>query len=150
MSDAVDPFDLQRFVEAQAAVYATVMQELARGAKRSHWMWFVFPQLKGLGRSATAQHYGIGSADEARAYAAHELLGPRLLECTRLVVAVSRKSALEVFGRPDDLKFHSSMTLFASVVAGEVLFAAALQRYFSGTPDAATLDLLNDRGAAPP
>ena len=136
-----EPFDLQRFVDAQQGVYAQVRAELAAGRKRSHWMWFVFPQLKGLGRSATAQHYGIGSKAEAQAYWAHPLLGPRLRECTELVLAVDGSSAHEIFGPPDDLKFRSSMTLFAQAT-GEPVFTRALEKYFGGRLDEATLRLL--------
>ncbi len=110
MSDA---FDLDRFVRAQDPVLAQVRRELGEGRKRSHWMWFVFPQLRGLGRSAMAQHYGIGSLDEARAYLAHPVLGPRLVECTGLVNRVEGRSVHEISGGPDDLKFHSSVTLSA-------------------------------------
>src|SRR5450432_848167 len=112
MNASDDPHDLQRFVVAQAPVYAEVRAELARGRKASHWMWFVFPQLKALGRSATALHYGIGSRAEALAYLAHPLLGARLVESTELMLASSGKSAFEILGTPDDLKFRSSMTLF--------------------------------------
>ena len=136
-----DPFDLQRFVDAQRDVHPQVCAELAAGCKRSHWMWFVFPQLKGLGRSATAQHYGIGSQAEAQAYWAHPILGARLKQCTGLVLAVDGRSAHEIFGAPDDLKFRSCMTLFAHVTA-EPLFTRALEKFFDGRPDAATLDLL--------
>jgi len=136
-----DPFDLQRFIDAQEPVYRQACAELAAGRKTSHWMWFVFPQLKGLGRSATAQHYGIGSAAEAQAYLAHPLLGPRLAQCTGLVLAVEGRSAHEIFGTPDDLKFRSCMTLFARAT-GEALFTRALDRYFGGRPDPATLELL--------
>lgn len=136
-----DPFDLQRFVDAQQAVYPQVRAELADGRKRSHWMWFVFPQLKGLGRSATAQHYGIASKAEAQAYWAHSVLGPRLRECTELVLATGARSAQEIFGPPDDLKFRSSMTLFAQAT-GEPLFKRALQKYFGGEADPRTIELL--------
>jgi uncharacterized protein (DUF1810 family) len=136
-----DPFDLQRFVDAQSAVYRQVCAELVAGRKMSHWMWFVFPQLKGLGRSATAQHYGIGSQAEAQVYWAHPILGARLKQCTALVLAVDGRSAHEIFGSPDDLKFHSCMTLFAHATS-EPLFARALAKFFEGRPDAATLDLL--------
>lgn len=136
-----DPFDLQRFVDAQQGVYAQVRTELAAGCKRSHWMWFVFPQLKGLGRSTTAQHYGIASKAEAQAYWAHPLLGPRLKECTELVLAVEGRSAQQVFGPPDDLKFRSCMTLFARA-SGEPVFARALQKYFGGEADPRTIELL--------
>ena len=109
-----DPFNLDRFVQAQDPVLAQVRAELWAGHKRTHWMWFVFPQLAGLGRSDTARYYALASLEEARAYLAHPLLGPRLIECTNLVNAVEGRSAHQIFGSPDDLKFHSSMTLFAS------------------------------------
>jgi uncharacterized protein (DUF1810 family) len=142
MSDPADPHDLQRFVAAQAPLYAQVRAELARGSKQSHWMWFVFPQLKELGRSATARHYGIASRAEAAAYLAHPLLGARLGECTELMLAVEGKSALAVLGPPDDLKFRSSMTLFAALAGPASVYARALERFFAGVPDARTLDLL--------
>jgi len=138
-----DPHDLQRFVSAQAPVYEQVCRELAAGRKTSHWMWFVFPQLRGLGRSATAQHYGIASADEALAYWQHPLLGPRLAQCTALVLAVPGKTLHEIFGSPDDLKFASSVTLFAHVAPEEPLFARAIGRCCGGHPDTGTLALLN-------
>jgi len=134
-----DPFDLQRFVAAQAPVYAQVAAELAAGRKRSHWMWFVFPQLKGLGRSAMAQHYGIASPAEARAYWAHPLLGPRLAQCTGLVLAIDGLSVHEIFGSPDDLKFRSCMTLFAQATS-EPLFTRALEKYFGGEADPRTVE----------
>ena len=144
---AADPHDLQRFVAAQAPVYAGVVDELARGAKRSHWMWFVFPQLEGLGRSATARRYGIRSAAEALAYWRHPLLGARLRECTALVLGIEGKSALQILGPPDDLKLRSSMTLFECVAAEEKIFAAVLDRCFGGERDAATRRLLAQAGA---
>ncbi|HEY2927722.1 DUF1810 domain-containing protein [Piscinibacter sp.] len=137
-----DPHDLQRFVDAQDPVYARVKEELARGAKASHWMWFVFPQLKGLGRSAIAQHYGIASREEAQAYWRHPLLGPRLKECTELVLGVAGKTALQVFGSPDDLKFCSSMTLFERAVPAEPAFGRAIEKYFGGARDARTIGLM--------
>lgn len=137
-----DPHALQRFVDAQAPVIERVLGELARGAKASHWMWFVFPQLKGLGRSAIAQHYGIASLDEAQAYWHHPLLGPRLRQCAALVLAVEGKSALQIFGSPDDLKFCSSMTLFERAAPDEAVFAQAIAKYFGGRRDQRTLDLL--------
>jgi uncharacterized protein (DUF1810 family) len=136
-----DPFDLQRFVDAQHGICEQACAELAAGCKRSHWMWFVFPQLKGLGRSATAQHYGIASKAEAQAYWAHPLLGPRLKQCTDLVLAVDGRSAQQIFGPPDDLKFRSSMTLFAQAT-GEPVFTRALQKYFDGEADPRTIELL--------
>jgi uncharacterized protein (DUF1810 family) len=139
-----DPFDLDRFVQAQDPVLAQVRRELADGHKRSHWMWFVFPQLRSLGRSATARHYGIGSLAEARAYLAHPVLGPRLVECTGLVNRIEGRSAHQIFGSPDDLKFRSSMTLFAQADPGAAVFRDALRRYFGGAPDALTTDRLSD------
>ena len=135
------------FVEAQAPVWPRVPAELSAGRKQSHWMWFVFPQIAGLGHSVMAQHFAITSPDEARAYLAHALLGPRLTEVTRLVLAVEGRSAHAVFGSPDDLKFRSSMTLF-DVVAPNDVFGAALQKYFNGEADAATLaKLASERSA---
>ena len=135
-------FDLQRFVESQDVVWPQVRGELAAGAKTSHWMWFVFPQLRGLGRSATALHFGIASGDEARAYWCHPLLGARLKEATGLALAVAGRSALQIFGPPDDLKFRSCMTLFEAVAPDEPAFARALETYFGGERDARTLELL--------
>ena len=136
-------FDLERFVRAQAAVFAAALDELQAGRKRSHWMWFVFPQLRGLGRSAMAEFYGIGSLDEARAYLAHPLLGPRLVSCTRTVLALEGRSLPTIFGSPDDLKFRSSMTLFARAAeAGDNPFQEALDRFCDGRGDERTLALL--------
>jgi uncharacterized protein (DUF1810 family) len=137
-----DAFDLERFVRAQDPVMAQVRRELGEGRKRSHWMWFVFPQLRGLGRSAAAQHYGIASLAEARAYQAHPVLGPRLIECAELVNAVEGRSAHDIFGSPDDLKFRSSMTLFAAVDPEAAVFGDALRKYFGGVPDPRTTELL--------
>ena len=137
-----DFHDLQRFVEAQNPVYSQVCAELAAGAKASHWMWFVFPQLKGLGRSAIAQHFGIASRTEAEAYWRHPVLGPRLKECSELVLAVKGSTALQIFGSPDDLKFRSSMTLFSRVAPGEPVFTLAVDKYFGGDWDDRTLELL--------
>ena len=135
-----DPYNLSRFFTAQAPVIEQVRDELRAGEKRSHWMWFVFPQIAGLGRSATAQHYAIASLEEARAYLTHDILGARLKECTALVVAVEGRSIEEIFGTPDDLKFHSSMTLFARAAPREKIFQEALQKYFGGAEDQATLE----------
>src|ERR1700742_60135 len=118
MTGARDAYDLGRFVEAQEGVYARVCEELRRGAKTSHWMWFIFPQIRGLGRSAMAERFAIGSLEEARAYLGHGVLGVRLRECTELVNAVEGKTVGEIFGFPDHLKFHSSMTLFARAGQG--------------------------------
>ncbi len=136
-----DPFALRRFVDAQQPVYAQVCAELARGAKATHWMWFVFPQRTELGRSATARCFGIGSLAEARAYAAHPLLGPRLRECTRRVLEVHDRSLERIFGGIDALKFRSSMTLFEQAEPEDPLFAQALQQACGGVRDPATLAL---------
>ncbi|MEJ0050603.1 MAG: DUF1810 domain-containing protein [Methylovirgula sp.] len=134
-------FDLQRFVGAQAPVYTQVCGELRRGRKTTHWMWFVFPQVAGLGLSPMAVRFAIGSTAEARAYLAHPLLGMRLRECTALVRGVEGRTAYEIFGSPDDLKFRSSMTLFAAVAGDETIFADALRKYFPSA-DARTLEIL--------
>ena len=135
------PHDLDRFVAAQAPVIDQVRRELAAGFKRTHWMWFVFPQLRGLGRSPTAQHYGLENAVEAAAYLAQPVLGPRLVECTTLVNQIHGKTALQIFGSPDDLKFRSCLTLFSTLQAEP--FEAALRKYFDGKPDPLTLELLH-------
>lgn len=138
-----DPYDLQRFVDAQEPVYDTVLGELRAGRKRTHWMWFVFPQLRGLGHSPTAVHFGIASRAEAQAYLDHPVLGPRLRESTRLVLAVDGRSAREVFGSPDDLKLRSSMTLFAHTdPEGGAEFAAVLEKFYGGAQDATTVERL--------
>ena len=134
-----DPYDLARFVAAQEPVYEKIREELQEGRKRSHWMWFVFPQLEGLGASAMAQRYAIHSLAEAAAYLDHPLLGARLKECVGLVNKVEGRSAHEIFGSPDDLKFHSSMTLFAAAAPQEPLFGEALDKYFAGRRDPLTL-----------
>jgi len=142
-SKDADPFDLQRFVDAQDRVYDTVLSELRGGRKRSHWIWFVFPQLRGLGRSGTAEHYGISSLDEARAYLAHPVLGHRLRECTGLVAAIDGRSVDEIFGWPDNLKVRSSMTLFAHATDDNSGFRAVLDKFYDGEEDPATVELLN-------
>lgn len=144
---ADDRYRLRRFIDAQQPVRAAVEAELRSGQKRTHWMWFVFPQIQGLGHSAIAQEFSIESLDEARAYLQHPVLGPRLVDATRLVNAVDGKSAHAIFGSPDDLKFHSSMTLFALASEGEdkrhpewkQVFLDALSKYFDGVFDAGTL-----------
>jgi len=138
-----DPFNLGRFLEAQSSEYQQVLAELRAGRKQSHWIWFVFPQLKGLGRSPTAEHYGIGSLDEARAYLRHPVLGPRLAECTALVNKIEARTIDEIFGFPDNLKFRSSMTLFANAAKDNHIFVDALMKYFAGEPDTKTLELLS-------
>ncbi|MDR5783585.1 DUF1810 domain-containing protein [Caballeronia sp. LZ065] len=134
-----DLYDLQRFVDAQSGIIEDVRAELAAGRKRTHWMWFVFPQIEGLGHSAMAQRYAISSRDEARAYLAHPALGARLVELTRLVNGVKGRGVEAIFGHPDDLKFHSSMTLFARTADDPAVFDEALRRYFEGRADEATL-----------
>ena len=138
----MDDFNLQRFVDAQQQVYDTVHAELSAGRKRSHWMWFVFPQVEGLGFSAMAERYAISGLAEARAYLAHPLLGARLRECCALVLACDGVSAHTIFGSPDDMKLRSSLTLFAQAAPEERLFADCLQKYYGGQPDPATLDRL--------
>jgi uncharacterized protein (DUF1810 family) len=141
MLQSEDPFDLQRFIDAQAPVIEDALAELRAGRKRTHWMWFVFPQIAGLGSSAMAVRYAISSPAEARAYLAHPVLGDRLRECVRLVLAASRPLA-DVFGHPDDMKFGSCMTLFAAVAPDEAVFAEALDRCRGGVRDPATLEKL--------
>jgi uncharacterized protein (DUF1810 family) len=136
------PYDLQRFVDAQDRVYDTVLDELRDGRKRSHWIWFVFPQLRALGRSPTALQYGIDSLDEARAYLAHDTLGPRLRECARLVAAIDGRSVEDIFGFPDDLKVRSSMTLFARATDDNADFVAVLDKFYGGDEDPPTVELL--------
>ena len=137
-----DPFDLERFTAAQAGVYLTALAEVRSGRKASHWMWFVFPQLAGLGGSPMAQRYAIGDLAEAQAYLDHPVLGPRLREISRAAIDGGETSARRLFGSPDDLKLRSSMTLFATAAPNEPVFAAVLDRFFDGAPDPLTLDLL--------
>jgi uncharacterized protein (DUF1810 family) len=134
---------LQRFIDAQARDYAPVLAELRSGRKRSHWIWYVFPQIAGLGSSAMSQRYAIASCEEARAYAEHPMLGARLRECTRLVLDIGGRTAEEIFPYPDDLKFRSCMTLFERCAADPSLFRAALDKYFGGQPDPLTLEILD-------
>jgi uncharacterized protein (DUF1810 family) len=141
-TDKKDPYNLQRFVDAQDPVFAEVCSELKMGRKRSHWMWFIFPQLQGLGHSSIAQYYAISSIDEAKAYLSHAILGPRLLECCRLVILIERRSIQEIFGYPDFLKFRSSLTLFARATSENRLFTIALEKYFGGEQDGSTLERL--------
>jgi uncharacterized protein (DUF1810 family) len=136
-----DPYNLQRFLDAQEQVYGTVLEELRAGRKRSHWMWFIFPQIHGLGHSAMAQRYEITSLDEAKAYLAHPILGARLRECSRIVAGFADLTVEEIFGYPDDMKFRSSMTLFAQASPGEV-FDECLRVHFGGQPDQLTLSRL--------
>ena len=144
---AHDAFDLERFTQAQEPVIAGVRNELRAGRKQSHWMWFVFPQLRGLGQSSMAQHYGIASLEEARAYLAHPLLGPRLREWCELMLAVpATKSAHEVLGSPDDLKFRSCVTLFSLAAPMELLFRKCLDRFYAAQPDPRTVALCGTMG----
>lgn len=135
-------FNLDRFVAAQAPVYRRVITELKAGRKTSHWMWFIFPQIAGLGHSPAAQEFAIASADEAAAYLAHPVLGPRLRECSQLVLEIDDKQVEDIFDPPDDRKFHSSMTLFSEVAPDEAVFQDCINKYFDGEPDQATLDRL--------
>jgi len=137
--------NLTRFLDAQAPVIDAVMAELRAGTKRTHWMWFVFPQLKSLGRSSTAKQYGIESLDEASAYLAHPVLGGRLKACTRAVLAHPDRTAHAIFGSPDDLKFRSSMTLFGIAAPDEPLFAQALRQFYGGRPDPLTVEICDPR-----
>src|SRR6476646_1389936 len=136
-----DPFDLQRFLDAQEPVYAQVCSELSAGQKSSHWMWFIFPQMRGLRRSHTAEWFGMSSLEEAKAYSAHPVLGARLRECCRLLRTTASNNASAVFGFPDDLKLRSSMTLFSRAVLEEAVFRQVLEKLFNSTEDAATLNL---------
>jgi uncharacterized protein (DUF1810 family) len=135
-------YHLQRFLDAQANVYDAVLDELRAGRKSSHWMWFIFPQIKGLGHSGTAQKFAIASLEEAKAYLHHPVLGPRIRECTQLVLNVDGRSAEQIFGYPDNLKFRSCMTLFMTATTDNKVFKEALLKYFEGKPDQLTLDLL--------
>lgn len=141
-TDSPDPFDLQRFVSAQREDYYTALTELRSGRKESHWMWYIFPQIDGLGYSPTSKLYAIKSLSEARAYLQHPLLGQRLIECAEIVVQLTGRSASAIFGAPDDMKLRSSMTLFAAVPGADPVFARVLEKYFAGQPDQRTLDLL--------
>jgi uncharacterized protein (DUF1810 family) len=135
-----DRYELKRFVEAQDGVYEQACAELRAGRKRTHWMWFVFPQIRGLGSSPTAVRFAISGMEEARAYLEHPMLGPRLRECTGIVVGVEGRSVEQIFGYPDDLKFHSSITLFAKAAAEAGVFGEALEKYFGGEMDRGTLE----------
>jgi uncharacterized protein (DUF1810 family) len=137
-----DPYDLQRFVDAQDSAFEQARAELQAGHKRTHWMWFIFPQIAGLGHSAMAERYAISALAEAEAYLAHPILGARLRELTRIVNGLQERSVAQIFGYPDDMKFHSSMTLFARCAGQASEFDQALRKYFGGNADAATLDRL--------
>jgi uncharacterized protein (DUF1810 family) len=141
---AHDPYHLQRFVDAQDSCFAQVRSELAAGKKRTHWMWFVFPQIQGLGSSGMSQRFAISGLDEAKAYLEHPVLGGRLRECTALVNALADRPIDDIFGYPDDLKFCSSVTLFACAADGPSVFSEALSKYFNVVPDQTTLDRLRE------
>ena len=142
MNYASDPYDLRRFVDAQNSCFESVRSELQDGVKRGHWIWFIFPQIQGLGHSPTAQKFAISSREEAEAYLGHPILGPRLRECTRLVNLIEGRSISEIFGYPDDLKFRSCMTLFANVARDNQIFIDALEKYCGGKFDPLTLERL--------
>ncbi|HPS41906.1 MAG TPA: DUF1810 domain-containing protein [Anaerolineaceae bacterium] len=135
----IDPYDLKRFVAAQAPVYTTVLAELNSGEKRSHWIWYIFPQLRGLGSSETSRYYAISSLDEASAYLSHPLLGTRLEECSRIVLSIEGRTAHEIFGSPDDWKLRSCMTLFSMVPGAPDVFGRVLDKHFNGEKDARTI-----------
>jgi uncharacterized protein (DUF1810 family) len=138
-----DPYNLTRFVLAQEADYDQALTEIRAGTKRSHWMWYVFPQFVGLGSSPTSVHYAIKSREEAEAYLAHPILGPRLVECADAALQIQGRSALQIFGSPDDMKLRSSATLFASVSPEDSVFRQILEKYFGGEQDARTLELVS-------
>ena len=139
---AADPHNLQRFVDAQEASFTSALAELKQGRKRGHWIWFVFPQLKGLGHSANSEFYGISGLAETATYLKHPVLGPRLIECVQAVNSVERRSATEIFGEVDAMKFRSSLTLFAKAASSEPVFTQALQKYFNGEFDPVTMSVL--------
>jgi uncharacterized protein (DUF1810 family) len=149
-TDQDDSFNLQRFIQAQDPVYKRVQAELNAGHKRSHWMWFIFPQFAGLGGSEMSRHFAIRSKEEAEAYLNHPLLGSRLRTCTQMVLNIEKSSVAGIFGHPDDLKFHSSMTLFAQVAGVNSDFHRALDQYFHGILDDWTLLLLDSKQAQLP
>lgn len=149
-TDQLDSFNLQRFAQAQEPVFGWVQEELGAGKKRRHWMWFIFPQIAGLGGSEMSRYFAIACAEEAAAYLNHALLGPRLRTCTQLVLNVQQRSIADIFGHPDDLKFHSSMTLFAQFSPTGSVFHKALERYFHGIQDDWTLSLLDSKQAQLP
>ena len=138
-----DLYNLSRFIEAQEGIFESVLAELRNGQKRTHWMWFIFPQIEGLGHSTTSRQYSIKSEDEARQYLNHPVLGARLLKCAEIILAINGKSALDIFGSPDEKKLKSSMTLFSYVTDSESVFVRVLEKYFNGKRDKKTLYLLS-------
>jgi uncharacterized protein (DUF1810 family) len=145
-----DAYDLERFVRAQDGIFDQALAEISSGRKRSHWMWFVFPQFAGLGMSATSQHFAIRSVGEARAYLAHPVLGPRLQQCADALLSVDGRTAHDIFGSPDDVKLRSSATLFAAAASSGSAFQRVLDRYFDGAPDERTLHLIAEAAAPDP
>jgi uncharacterized protein (DUF1810 family) len=143
--DGNDPFDLERYITAQRGTYEDALNELRFGQKEGHWMWFIFPQIQGLGISETAKHFAIKGLAEASAYIEHPILGPRLIKCSSAVLGIDGSSAAEIFGHPDDIKLKSSMTLFAQVAEGGSIFSKVLAKYFSGQLDTGTIKILNDQ-----
>ncbi|HEY9825559.1 MAG TPA: DUF1810 domain-containing protein [Stenomitos sp.] len=141
--EALDPFKLHRFVQAQEPIYQTVLAELRQGQKRTHWMWFIFPQIAGLGYSSMAKYYAIQNRAEAQGYFSHHILGPRLIECSETVLKISGRSALDIFGQPDQQKLRSSMTLFAALTPTDSVFTQVLDQYFEGERDTNTLKRLD-------
>ena len=139
-----DPYDLDRFLSAQEKVYETALAELTSGRKETHWMWFIFPQMEGLGYSSISRFYAIKSREEGQQYLKHPILGVRLLECADAVLAINGRSALEIFGSPDDMKLKSSMTLFVCLAGPESVFTRVLEKYFAGKRDERTLALIGD------
>ena len=146
MPNSTDPYNLSRFVHAQRNDYAQALSELRAGRKRSHWIWYIFPQIEGLAFSSTSKRYAIKSAEEARAYLDHPILGPRLLECAGALLRVEGRSATEILGSPDDMKLKSSATLFSSVLPAGSVFDRLLEKYFRGERDSKTLQLLGAGG----
>ncbi len=142
-----DPFDLHRFVTAQGIDYETALSELRNGHKKSHWMWYIFPQFTGLGFSSTSKHFAIKSLAEAKAYISHPILGPRLLECCETLMQVDHRSALDILGSPDNMKLRSSATLFAMVSPPGSVFEQLLNKYFEGVADNPTIQLVNSQSA---
>lgn len=148
-ADSSDPYDLNRFISAQEGIYDRVLAELRGGLKRSHWMWFIFPQIDGLGFSPTTRHYAIKSVEEARRYLGHPVLGARLTECAEAVLAVQGRSVSDIFGYPDDMKLQSSMTLFALVAGPSSVFELVLEKYYQGKRDARTLQIVGNLNKTP-
>ena len=144
---ATDAHDLRRFVDAQHGIYECALSEIRQGQKSSHWMWFIFPQYAGLGSSSTSQRYALKSVAEADAYLKHPVLGPRLLECAQALLRIEGRSAQQIFGSPDDMKLHSSVTLFAHISPAGSVFECVLDKYFRGARDAKTLQLIGQRTA---